>query len=820
MSWHHGLTRAVDQAVARDLGAIAVSSDALTVLVDTAITEGFVTTPADQVEIGTYGVGYDFDIDWGDGSEDHYTDAELAAASGLRHTYAAPGQYEIKVRGAFPRYRASPDASKWIEVRDWGRLVLDSTDNMMSRTTNVQIVGKALHSPPKTPHVARWKQAFVLCGSDYHPSYDTSAATMLDRMFYLAKLKRAPMLSTGNCRNFHNFFRSCSELEGPIPNYNIGKAEYLYRFFRNCPKLTSEDIPLWETAHVKSMNTMFADCPLITSIPPTFTFESIGLPITPEFESASTAPSLQGFIAGYIHEIGAAQVGQNCGVSDINGFDFSGAEDLAFFAYRNESLVHVNQDFQACVNLTRGFERNTSLVSLVLNVPNLTSGASLVDGCLALTTLHLTLSGLAALGTVVAAGNTALSSVLLTGYSKSIDISGKSLTRSALAALFTSLGTAEAGAFIACGGNPGFAELTQQDLDVATLKGWTVLAETSYSAVDTQATSANSGPVALYESTHGLHAIGGDLALNTRGYASLSADDGATWTLFPGMPSGDTFRSMIRFGDTILLQRFGSTSSLRRSTNNGATWANVTPVSAAVGFAQSLIGNSENQALNYFNFAAGAVRFRHSAGGGSWADFTSYPGGTRPDFMEYLPSLGWIFAKSDGSGFVLRDTLFAAAETEIAAPSTINGEDPIDPALWGFAMNHEPLNDTVFLGPQIFNGDATPLYLFQSSDAGQTWQNSTVIPTKIGVKPNRIITLIRSRGDFVGIIVRQYTDGTDMEHQVYVSSDGGVTFTLQSTSGLVTFNDLYFAADYWYLVASEGAQTPGVLYRRGYSEIA
>ena len=52
----------------------------------------------DQIKIDTQGDGFDYSVDWGDGSKDHHVTGDIT------HTYSSPGVYTIKITGDFPHF--------------------------------------------------------------------------------------------------------------------------------------------------------------------------------------------------------------------------------------------------------------------------------------------------------------------------------------------------------------------------------------------------------------------------------------------------------------------------------------------------------------------------------------------------------------------------------------------------------------------------------------------------------------------------------------------------------------------------------------------
>ena len=70
-----------------------------------------------QLVIPTEGEGYNYSVDWGDGTND--TDITGDAI----HTYALPGTYTVAIRGEFPRVLACIDNLKLSSIEQWGVVV-------------------------------------------------------------------------------------------------------------------------------------------------------------------------------------------------------------------------------------------------------------------------------------------------------------------------------------------------------------------------------------------------------------------------------------------------------------------------------------------------------------------------------------------------------------------------------------------------------------------------------------------------------------------------------------------------------------------------
>lgn len=357
------------------------TDDYFRIKVDTSITYSNTVSDSNQIFLGIQraggrfgaetNAGFDFEIDWGDGTVEQLTDSDRtqidgSSLEGFLHTYDVPGVYEITMIGEIPYWSAPPDSAKWLEISNWGTQELKGTRSFLSQARNLQIVGDALKFPPVTPNVLRWQRSFQFSGSDYHPAYDTSSALLLDRMFYGAKLKRAPFLDTGSARNFHNFFRSATALEGPIPHYDTSKGEFFYRFFRNARKLRTEDLPQLDTSEGRVFEAMFADLPLVRRIPDGYDFSRAGEPFSDSdwvpygSHDNVQARALALFAAGHTHELGIAQTGADSGLEVIDNLDFNSAANMQRAFYRN-SGIRVVEDLDITIGSGFGLFRESAI---------------------------------------------------------------------------------------------------------------------------------------------------------------------------------------------------------------------------------------------------------------------------------------------------------------------------------------------------------------------------------------------------------------------------------------------------------------------------
>jgi hypothetical protein len=74
------------------------------------------SSASNQFTIPTTGVGYNYDVDWGDGTK------SIGITGNTTKTYAGAGTYVVKIKGLFPRinFNNTGDRLKLLEILQWG----------------------------------------------------------------------------------------------------------------------------------------------------------------------------------------------------------------------------------------------------------------------------------------------------------------------------------------------------------------------------------------------------------------------------------------------------------------------------------------------------------------------------------------------------------------------------------------------------------------------------------------------------------------------------------------------------------------------------
>ncbi len=164
-----------------------------------------------QITIPTTGSGYDYIVDWGDGSTDS------AVVGDITHTYSTMGTFTVSITGDFPRiyFNFIGDKEKILSVEQWGGNVWTSMENAFSGTLNL-----------------------VINATD------------------------APDLS--NVINMSNMFHGDTLFNQDISDWDVSNVNNMSGMFGAAISF-NQDIGNWDVGNVTTMNNMFVDVTLSSS---------------------------------------------------------------------------------------------------------------------------------------------------------------------------------------------------------------------------------------------------------------------------------------------------------------------------------------------------------------------------------------------------------------------------------------------------------------------------------------------------------------------------------------------------------------------------
>ena len=195
------------------------------------ITTWETTSPDESITIPTTGSGYNYSIDWGDGT------IENNKTNNATHQYDTPKQYQIKIWGDFPRIYFSnlaADKDKILSIDQWGTIKWTSMQNAFFGCSKLTI-------------------------ADGAGAPDLSKVTVLNNMFADSGINTTGNLNSwdvSNVRSFYRMFISCPNFNQPLDQWDVSNADSLRGIFHHAINF-NQDITSWNVGKCRNFSEMF-----------------------------------------------------------------------------------------------------------------------------------------------------------------------------------------------------------------------------------------------------------------------------------------------------------------------------------------------------------------------------------------------------------------------------------------------------------------------------------------------------------------------------------------------------------------------------------
>ncbi|TQV86853.1 invasin domain 3-containing protein [Aliikangiella coralliicola] len=206
-----------------------------------------------QIRIPTTGGGYNYSVEWGDGT------FSTGLTGITTYTYASAGTYTVTITGTFPRiyFNNNGDFLKILSVEQWGSNPWTSMANAFFGAANLVV------NASDVPDLSALTD---LSGMFYNAaalnqnisSWNTSTVTNMSSMFRGASIFNQDISSwnVANVSNFSNMFRDALVFDQNIGGWNVGSATDLSAMFSNAESF-NQDISGWNVSNVLNMASLF-----------------------------------------------------------------------------------------------------------------------------------------------------------------------------------------------------------------------------------------------------------------------------------------------------------------------------------------------------------------------------------------------------------------------------------------------------------------------------------------------------------------------------------------------------------------------------------
>ena len=215
-----------------------------------------------QITIPTFGDGYYYSVDWGDGTSSE------SIIEDVTHTYKKAGTYQVKISGKFPRiyfskgvnYYGLPTSEnnfKLISIDQWGDIEWSSMAQAFIGCVNLK--GQALD----TPNLSKVKEMYSMffnakAFNQDIGKWDVSNITDMYAMFNGAKAfnQNIGSWNVSNVTDMSFMFNEAKAFNQNIGGWDVSNVTNMYAMFDGA-KAFNQNIGSWNVSNVTDMSFMF-----------------------------------------------------------------------------------------------------------------------------------------------------------------------------------------------------------------------------------------------------------------------------------------------------------------------------------------------------------------------------------------------------------------------------------------------------------------------------------------------------------------------------------------------------------------------------------
>lgn len=258
---NESITVSMDNLVVGAGNTVDITDQGTVTIFNEDVAEAFFTTiwetTADNqsITIPTEGEGYNYRIDWGDGT------IEKNQMGDATHAYATAGAYTVKIVGSFPRIvfgnLRSSISSLFKSVEQWGAIEWASMENAFRGLSSFSINAPGA---PDLSKVTSMRFAFASSTSfnEDISGWDVSNVTDMLGMFNSASAFNQDISgwNVSNVTNMASMFNGAKAFNQPLDDWNVGNVTTMQSMFTNADAF-NQDLNSWDVSKVELFDHMF-----------------------------------------------------------------------------------------------------------------------------------------------------------------------------------------------------------------------------------------------------------------------------------------------------------------------------------------------------------------------------------------------------------------------------------------------------------------------------------------------------------------------------------------------------------------------------------
>lgn len=214
------------------------------------VTQWFIPHNAREWSFTLSGPGYNYTIDFGDGT------VLTNQTAGVFHRYREPGVYQIQISGDFPKI--SFYSHNLLSVEQWGDIQWTSMNNAFSNCTNVKI--KAIDAPDLS-QVSDMRAMFS--NTHFNQSinhWDVSNVTNMSSLFGVTPYFNQPLdnWNVSAVTDMSYMFYKASAFNQLLNNWDVSGVTTMFKMFEEAHSF-NQTIGDWNVSGVRNITEMFKE---------------------------------------------------------------------------------------------------------------------------------------------------------------------------------------------------------------------------------------------------------------------------------------------------------------------------------------------------------------------------------------------------------------------------------------------------------------------------------------------------------------------------------------------------------------------------------
>ena len=272
------------------------------------------TDGSNNITIPLTGSGYDFTIDWGDGT----TEIKTGTPGNISHTYTSSGIKTVSITPnvltGFPRIYVNNYANRLLlkTIESWGSGIWGAAvDRSFFGASNLEINATDI---PDFSITTNFQYMFLYCTSVTGANGFTNWT-----------LNTNPTATV----SFSNMFNGATQFNGAISNWDVSRVNTFDNMFSNAQKF-NQNIGTWNVANVVSMASMFNNARVFAQDISGWNVANVEI-MSSMFQNADAFNiDISGWVVSKVYNMASMFAYSNIFNQDLSNWDVSSVTDMSY----------------------------------------------------------------------------------------------------------------------------------------------------------------------------------------------------------------------------------------------------------------------------------------------------------------------------------------------------------------------------------------------------------------------------------------------------------------------------------------------------------